>query len=152
MTAMSKSADERYKTIQQLLDRLLGPVDEWSRTDLDRAVADAGIDVDETDRKAFERVSEIAASYRQGNRDVPRPVAEFLRQMRPTDLPAHDAPTAKASAQRWIARLRRPSAASAPPQVAYAFRNKKDQLDSKDRAVLEGLEAKLRSRMRDDGD
>lgn len=148
---MSKSTDKRYEEIERLLEELLGPVEDWSTAELDRALADAGVDVDVADRELFERVSRIAGSYRQNNRDVPGPVAEFLRQMRPADLPTRDATTDRMSARNWITRLRRPRPTLDSLQVAYSFRNKKDELAPKDRAVLDALETKLRSRKRDDG-
>jgi len=149
---MSKSSDKQHEEIDKLLNELLGPVEDWSSAELDRVVVDAGVDIETTDRELFERVSGIAALYRQNNRDVPGPVAEFLRQMRPSDLPTHDATAAKMSARKWIARLRTPALALGPCQVAYSFRNKKDELAPKDRAVLDALETKLRNRKRDKGD
>jgi len=71
--------------------------------------------------------------------------------MRPADLPTSDPEMAKSVARKWIADLRRPKPQFGAPQVAYAFRNKKEQLASKDQAILEGLEAKLKSRKRSDG-
>ena len=146
---MSKSTDKRHQEFDKLFDELLGPLEAWSSAELDSVLADAGVDVEASDRVMFERVSEIAASYRERNRDVPGPVAEFLRQMRPAELPTHDSETAKTSARKWIAKLRRPTPMLGAPQVAYAFRNKKDQLTPRDRAVLDALETRLRNRQRD---
>ena len=147
---MSKSTDKRFQTLDKLFDELLGPLEGWSRAELDGVLADAGVDLEATDRVIFERVSEIAGSYRQRNRDVPSPVADFLRQMRPAELLTGDGETAKMSARKWIARLRRLAPIVGTPEFAYAFRNKKDQLTPKDRALLDALENKLRNRKRND--
>jgi hypothetical protein len=146
---MSKSEDKRHEAANKLLDELLGPVEGWEDTELDQFLADAGVDIDAASRAIFERVSDIAATYRKKNQDIPVPVAEFLKQMRPPDLPTADPEVAKRSARKWIASLRRPRPAPGTMQVAYAFRNKKEKLGPKDRAILDGLEAKLRDRKRE---
>jgi hypothetical protein len=147
---MSNSLDKRFEEFNKLFDDLLGPVEGWSGPEVDQFLADAGVDVDASSRALYDRVNDIAGAYRAKNQNVPDPVAEFLRQTRPVDLPTCDPDIAKSAARKWIASLRRPRPPSMAPQVAYAFRNKKDQLGSKDRAVLEGLEAKLKKRKRSD--
>jgi len=143
---MPKSEDKWHEETNKLFDDLLGPVESWSVAEVDQFLADVGVDVDAASRAIFERVSDIAAMYRQKNQDVPSPVGELLKQMRPADLPTADPEVAKRSARKWIADLRRPKPRLAAPQVAFAFRNRKEQLGSKDQAILEGLEAKLRNR------
>ena len=143
---MSKSMDKRFDEFNNLFDDLLGPVEGWSGAEVDQSLADAGIDIGAADRALYDRVSEIAGAYRERNQNVPDQIAEFLRQMRPVDLPTSDPEVAKNAARKWIASLRKPKPSSVTPQVAFAFRNKKEQLGSKDRAVLESLEAKLKNR------
>lgn len=147
---MSKSTDKRFEELNKLLEDLLGPVEDWSDREVDQFLADAGVDTEATSRSLYDRVSQIAGSYRAKNQDVPMPIVEFLRQMRPPDLPTSDPEVAKSAARKWIANLRRPKPQFGTEQVAYAFRNKKEQLASKDQTVLEKLEAKLRSRKRSD--
>jgi hypothetical protein len=147
---MSKSTDKRFEELNKLLDDLLGPVEDWPDREVDQFLADAGVDTDAASRSLYERVNEIAGTYRAQNQDVPEPITEFLRQMRPADLPARDPEVAKSAARKWVVNLRRPRPRFTAPQVAYAFRNKKEQLASKDRAILDGLEAKLKSRKRSD--
>jgi len=147
---MSKSTDRRFEEFNKLFDDLLGPIEDWSGSDVDRFLADAGVDIDAASRALFDGVSEIACTYRAKNQNVPEPVAELLRQLRPVELSTSDPEVAKNAARRWIASLRQPKVSFVGPQVAFAFRNKKDELGSKDRAVLEGLEAKLRDRKRRD--
>ena len=148
---MSKSTDKRFEAVNKMLDDLLGPVEDWSDREVDQFLAEAGVDVDASSRSLYDRVSEIAGTYRAKNQNIPQPIADFLRQMRPADLPTSDPEMAKSAARKWIADLRRPKPQFSAPQVAYAFRNKKEQLASKDQAILEGLEAKLKSRKRSDG-
>lgn len=147
---MSKSADKRFEEVNKLLEDLLGPVENWSDREVDQFLADAGVDTAAASRSLYERVSEIAGSYRAKNQDIPIPIVECLRQMRPPDLPTSDPEVAKSAARKWIANLRRPKPQFATPQVAYAFRNKKAGLASKDQAILESLEAKLKSRKSSD--
>lgn len=147
---MSKSTDKRFEEINKLLDDLLGPVEEWPNREIDQFLADGGVDIEATSQKLYERVNEIAGTYRAGNQNVPGPIAEFIRQMRPADLPTQDPEVAKSAAQKWIANLLRPKPQFAAPEVAYAFRNKKEQLAAKDQAILEDLAAKLKSRKRGD--
>lgn len=147
---MSKSNDKRFEAVNKLFEDLLGPVEDWSDHDVDQFLADAGVDIDAASRSLYERVSEIAGTYREKNQDIPQPIAEFLRQMRPADLPTSDPEIAKTAARKWIANLRRSKPQFGAPRVAYAFRNKKEQLTSKDQAILDGLEARLKSRKRSD--
>jgi hypothetical protein len=147
---MSKSSDKRFEEFNKLFDDLLAPVEEWSDSEVDQFLADAGTDIDAANHALFERVSEIAGTYRAKNQDVPSPVVELLRQLRPIDLPTSDPEVAKNAARKWIKSLRRPKTSFGPLQVAHAFRNKKGELGSKDRAFLENMEAKLRDRKRDD--
>ena len=145
---MSKSTDRRFENFNKLFDDLLGSVEGWSGPEVDQFLVDAGVDIDAASRALYERVSEIAGAYHAKNQNVPDQVAEFLRQMRPVELPTSDPEIAKSAARKWIAGLRRPKTSFVAPQVAYSFRNKKAHLGSKDRAVLEGLEAKLKNRKR----
>lgn len=145
---MSKSRDEHFEEFNKLFDDLLGPVEDWSGPEVDQFLADSGVDIDASNRALYERVSEIAGRYRDKNQDIPDPVAELLRQLRPLDLPANDPVVAKSAARKWIASLRRPKSSLGPLQVAHSFQNKKGELGSKDRAVLEEMEAKLRDRKR----
>ena len=147
---MSKSQDKRFEEFNKLFDDLLAPVEDWSGPEVDQFIADAGIDIDAANHALYERVSEIAGTYRANNQDIPDPVAELLRQLRPIDLLTGDPAVAKNAARRWIASLRRPTSSFVPLQVAHAFQNKKGELGSKDRAVLERMEAKLRDRKRRD--
>jgi 3'-phosphoadenosine 5'-phosphosulfate sulfotransferase (PAPS reductase)/FAD synthetase len=147
---MSKSKDKRFEEFNKLFDDLLAPIEEWSGQEVDQFIADAGIDIDAASNALFERVSEIAGTYRAKNQDVPDPVTELLRQLRPVDLPTSDPDVAKSAARKWIASLRRPKSLFVPLQVAHAFQKKKVELGSKDRSVLENMEAKLRDRKRHD--
>jgi hypothetical protein len=147
---MSKSTDKRFEAINRLLENLLGPVEDWTGDELDQFLAKAGVDMDAASRNLYDRVNDIAGGYRGRNEDIPQPVAELLRQMRPPDLPTSDPEVAKTAARKWIVNLRRPKPQVAVAQLAYAFRNKKAQIASKDKAVLEDLETKLKNRKRSD--
>jgi outer membrane protein OmpA-like peptidoglycan-associated protein len=145
---MSKSTDKRFEHVNKLFDELLGRVEDWPGGEVDQFLADAGVDIEVASRSLYERISDLAGTYRGRNQNIPDPIAEFLQQTRPVDLPTQDQEVARTAARKWIARLRRPKPQFADLQVAYAFRNKKDQLSSKDRAILEDLEAKLKNRNR----
>jgi hypothetical protein len=147
---MSKSTDKRFEEFNKLFDDLLGPIEEWSGPEVEQFLADAGVDIDAATRALYGRVSQVAGTYRAKNQNVPDVVAETLRQLRPVDLPTSDPEIAKNAARKWIAKLLRPKPSFVTPEVAYSFRNKKNALGSKDRAVLEHLEAKLRDRKRSD--
>lgn len=145
---MSKSRDDHFEEFNKLFDDLLGPVEDWSGSEVEQFLADSGVDIDASNRVLYERVSEIAGRYRDKNHDIPDPVAELLRQLRPLDLPTNDPVVATRSARKWIASLRRPKSSLVPLQVGHSFKNKKGELGAKDRAVLDEMEAKLRDRKR----
>lgn len=147
---MSKSNDGRFDAVNRMFEELLGPIEDWSKSDVDQFLADAGVDLDAASRSLFTRVSEIAARYREKNQAVPQPIANLLRQFRPVDLATSDPEVAKSAARKWIANLRRPKPQFGAPQLAYAFRNKRAELTPKDQEILDSLEAKLKSRKRSD--
>ena len=147
---MSKSEDKRFEAFNKTFDDLIGAVEDWPERDLNQFLADAGMDMDDAERVLYERVSKIAGTYNARNENIPTPIAEFMRQMRPISLPTKDPDVARNAARRYVARFRRPKPSFTTSEVAYAFRNKKDELGAKDRAVLEELETKLKNRQRPD--
>jgi hypothetical protein len=147
---MSKSTDKRFEEINKLFDDLLGAVEDWQSQDIDQFLADAGVDIAAANQKLYERVSEIAGTYRARNENVPEPIVEFLGQMRPIDRLPQDSQAAKSAARKWIATRLRPKPQLNVPQVVYSFRNKKDHLSIKDQAFLEVLEARLKNRRQGD--
>jgi hypothetical protein len=147
---MSQSNDKRFDEFNKLVDDLLTPVEDWPSTDVEQFLADAGTDMEAVNRDLYDRVDEIAGSYRAKNHNVPDPIAGLLRQLRPIDRPTSDPDLVKNAARNWIVNLRRPKSSFASVQLAHAFQNKMGALGSKDRAVLESMEAKLRDRKRRD--
>lgn len=149
---MSKSADRQFEAFNELLGDLLGPSEDWTTEELDEFLTDAGVDMQAASRNLYERVSEIAGSYHAKNQNVPLPVADLLRQMRPIDVPLRDRKEALGVARKWIAHLRRARPQIAQLQLAHAFRNKRDRLTVGDREVLDRLEARLLKNQRSEGD
>lgn len=94
---MPKSEDKRHEETNKLFDDLLGPLESWSALEVDQFLADAGVDVDAASKALFERVSDIAATYRRKNQDVPAPVGELLKP---------DTSPGRRSQQRGPTRLR----------------------------------------------
>lgn len=145
---MSKAEDKRFEAFNKIFDELLGSADDWADRDVNQFLADAGIDMNDAERVLYARVSDIAGAYNARNQNVPQPIAEFLKQMRPIDLPTRDPEVARNAARKWVASLRRPTPSLAAPEVVYAFRNKNEELGAKDRDVLQRLEDKLKTRKR----
>lgn len=149
---MSKSAEKQFEAFNALLGDLIGHTEEWTAQELDEFLTDAGVDMQATSRKLYERVGEIAGSYHAKNQNVPLPVANLLRQMRPIDVPLRDPKEAIGVARKWIASLRQARPQVASLHVAHAFRNRRDQLTSSDLEVLDRLERKLLNGRRSEGD
>jgi hypothetical protein len=145
---MSKAEDKRFEAFNKIFEELLGSVDDWADRDVNQFLADAGVDMNDAERVLYARVSDIAGTYNARNQNIPQPIAEFLKQMRPIDLPTRDPEVARNAARKWVASLRRPTPSIAAPEVVYAFRNKKEGLGAKDRDVLQRLEDKLKTRKR----
>ena len=78
---MSKSTDERFEEANELLDKLLGPVEDWSQDEVREFLADAGVDLKTTSEKLHERVNQVAAAYRARNQDVPISISGLLEQL-----------------------------------------------------------------------
>src|SRR5215203_4551365 len=135
---MSKALDKRFERYERLLSELIGPIEEWTTEELERFLADAGIDIEGTQRLLYSRVDEIAGRYRLENKNVPEHVADFLRQMRPADLPTSDPVVAQSVARAWIAKVLGQGPILGVPQIAHAFRNCQGEIDPEDQALLEG--------------
>jgi hypothetical protein len=81
--------DKRFEEVNTLLEDRLGPVENWS-DEVDQFLADASVNRKAARRSLYECVSEIAGSYRARNQEIPIPIVEFLRQIRPSDLSTSD--------------------------------------------------------------
>ncbi len=143
---MSKALDKRFERYEQLLSDLIGPIEEWTTEELEQFLTEAGIDSESTQRRLYGRVDEIAGACRVENRNVPEHIADFLRQMRPADLPTSDPVVAQSVARAWITKLLGRGPILGVPQVAHAFRNREGDIDPEDQALLDRLEEKLKER------
>src|SRR5262245_15287535 len=79
---MTESTDKRFEEANELLDNLLGPVEDWSQDEVRAFLADAGVDLKTTSEKLYERVNQVAAAYRARNQEVPISISGLLEQLR----------------------------------------------------------------------
>lgn len=149
---MKKKAPEPADAVLEMLDRLLGPVEEMAADELTSAIGEAGIDLPSAREKLYARVSEMRSKAWERNANVTTDVTSLLSQLRPPHLPTSDPKVAQQAAATWVRDLlERPLPATGPVELAVAARNLDGALADADEEILRELENEVR-RMSDDSD
>lgn len=138
--------------LDDLRDKLLGPVEEWPAEDVLQVVADSNIDLDAVKRRIYEAASRKAATFRARNEDVPAHLGAVLRDLRPADRPTADPAVAEAGARKWIQGLLQPRPRARQQELAYSFRDRQKQITPEDAATLDGLARELQVEPEKPGD
>ena len=142
---MKKKAPEPQDASLELLDRLLGPVEELTLDELNAAIAAAGIDLSKARERLYAQVSELRSRAWERNAQVTPDIASLLAQLRPAHLPTSDPKVAQQAATTWIRDLlERPRPQAGPVEFAAAARNLDGELGDADKDVLRELEDELR--------
>lgn len=140
---MAKRRDDPFDKIFELGDDMFGPVEELTSEDVARFLTDAGANTDALKRRLYERASELRGEYWARNAKVPEHLQDFLRQLRPPDLPSSD-PTTIATAARKIVDRLLSAPLSAQPEVVFAYRERKEEVTTDDSALLDELAERLK--------
>ena len=147
---MTKKPSDPSLPALDMLDKLLGQVEEMSHEELSSTIAAAGIDLAAARRRLYDRVSEKRSRLWEKNAEIPLAVTSLLSQLRPHDLPSSDPNVAQKAAASWVRDLldRRPPVDGI--EFAAAARNLEGPLSDADRDIMRELEEQLRSQQ--DGD
>ncbi|MCC7010053.1 MAG: hypothetical protein IT184_14700 [Acidobacteria bacterium] len=149
---MKKKAPEPADAMLEMLDRLLGPVEEMTADELTSAIAEGGLDLQAAREKLYARVSGMRSKAWERNADVTTDITSLLSQLRPPHLPTSDPKVAQRAAATWVRDLlERPRSASGPVEFAAAPRNLDGALADADQEILRELEDEVR-RMSEDSD
>lgn len=149
---MKKKAPEPADAVLEMLDRLLGPVEEMTADELTSAIGEAGIDLPATREKLYARVSEMRSKAWEKNVNVTTDITSLLSQLRPPHLPTSDPKVAQRAAATWVRDLlERPRPAPESVDLAAAARNLDGALADVDQEILRELQDEVR-RMSDDSD
>jgi hypothetical protein len=142
---MKKKAPEPQDASLELLNRLLGPVEELTPDELNAAIAAAGVDLPRARERLYAQVSELRSRAWERNAQVTPDIASLLAQFRPAHLPTSDPKVAQRAATTWVRDLlERPRPQAGPVEFAAAARNLDGELGDADRDVLRELEDELR--------
>lgn len=142
-TLMAKRRDDPFDKMFELVDKMFGPVEELTSEDVARFLADAGANTDALKRRLYERASELRGEYWARSANPPEHLQNFLRQLRPPDLPSSDPTTIAEAARKLVDRLLN-APVSTQPEVVFAYRDKKEQVSKNDSALLDELAERLR--------
>lgn len=129
-----------------LLNGLLGTVEDMTPEELASAIADAGIDLRAARERLYARVSDVRSKLWDKNAEVKSDITSLLTQFRPSHLPTSDPRTAQHAAAQWVRDLidaRTPAADSI--EFATAARNLDGTLTDSDRDIMRELEEELRN-------
>ena len=142
-TVMAKRQDDPFDKMFDLLDRMLGPVDEVTSEDVARFLTDTGGNTDALKRRLYERASALRGEYWARSANPPEHLQDFLRQLRPPDLPSSDPATIAAAARKLVDKLLN-KPVSAQPEVVFAYRDKKEEVTAGDSALLDELAERVK--------
>ena len=140
---MAKRHDDPFDKMFDLLDKMLGPVDEVTSEDVARFLTDTGANTDALKRRLYERASALRGEYWARSANPPEHLQDFLRQLRPPDLPSSDSTTIAAAARTLVDRLLN-KPVSAQPEVVFAYRDKKEEVTADDSALLDELAERVK--------
>lgn len=139
---MKKKSKDSPDPVLDLLDKLLGPVEELSGDELSAEIANAGIDLASARRRLYERVSQMRSALWEKNIEVPSQMVSLLNQFRPHDLPSSDPIVAKQAAASYLRDLVGRSVSQV--QFAVAARNLDGTLSEYDEMVRRDFEEELK--------
>lgn len=143
---MKKKAPEPTDPMLEVLDRLLGPVEELTPDELTAAISDAGIDLRAARERLYTRVSEMRSKLWEKNAEVKSDITSLLTQFRPLHLPTSDPEVAQRAAASWVRDLvDSPKPATSAIEFAAAARNLEGTLTDADRDIMRELEEELRN-------
>lgn len=140
---MAKRREDPFDKMFEIVDKMFGPVEEVTSEDVARFLSDAGADTDALKRRLYERASELRGEYWARNANPPEHLLDFLRQVRPADLPSSDPATIAAAARKLVDRLLN-APVSAQPEIVFAYRDKKEEVAADDSALLDELAERLK--------
>ena len=142
-TLMAKRSDDQFDKMFELMDKMFGPVEELTSEDVACSLTDAGANTDALKRRLYERASELRGEYWARNVNPPEHMQDFLRQLRPPDLPSSDPTRIAAAARKLVDRLLN-APVSAQPEVGFAYRNKNEEVTPDDSALLDELSERVK--------
>ncbi len=142
---MKKKSKDPSDPAIQMVDKLLGPVEDLSQDELLSTIADAGIDLAAARRTLYEKVSDLRSTLWAKNADVSSDITSLLSQLRPHDLPSSDPKVAAKAAGSWIRDLVDRHVPGGTVEFAVAARNLDGSLSAADQEVMRELEQELKS-------
>jgi hypothetical protein len=140
---MAKRRDDPFEKMFELVDKMFGPVEELTSEDMARFLTDTSANTDSLKRRLYERASALRGEYWAKNANPPEHLQDFLRQLRPPDLPSSDPITIAAAARKLVDRLLT-APVSAQPEVVFAYRGKKEEVAPRDSALLDELAERVK--------
>jgi hypothetical protein len=140
---MAKRRDDPFEKMFELVDKMFGPVEELTSEDVARFLTDTSANTDSLKRRLYERASALRGEYWATNANPPEHLQDFLRQLRPPDLPSSDPITIAAAARKLVDRLLT-APVSAQPEVVFAYRGKKEEVAPRDSALLDELAERVK--------
>jgi hypothetical protein len=140
---MAKRRDDPFEKMFELVDKMFGSVEELTSEDVARFLTDTGANTDPLKRRLYEMVSALRGEYWARNANPPEHLQDFLRQLRPPDLPSSDPITIAAAARKLVDRLLN-APVSAQPEVVFAYRGKKEEVAERDSALLDELAERVK--------
>lgn len=138
--------------VDELRDRLLGPIEDWPAEDVLETIADANLDLDSVKRRVYDAANRAAGVFRERNERVPAHLTAVLRALWPAELPTSEPVQAEVGARKWIRRILQPGPNSSSQELAYAFRGRDTTIAPDDAAVLEELARELEDETKNPGE
>jgi hypothetical protein len=143
---MSKKRDkERLERMTSVYDAIFNEIEDMSRADVQRALADTGADREELRARFHEVAKDLAHRLRVRGDGAPHYLTRVLEQHADaTHLPV-DRNRAFAKAKQYLTALLGPPSYSGGLEIVGAYRGEGDLTDA-DRKTIDEIDAELRCR------
>jgi hypothetical protein len=150
MRGFMMSTRKKDETIGFLENLLLPDVSEMTREEVDRALREEGIDVEEYQKRIASGVREIAKRERREGRSAPAYLRDVIEQLDPfSGLPV-GIRSATQKAKSWIDQISGRLSPPADPILLASYRKSDKELTEGDRDLLDKEKEALLERMKND--
>lgn len=146
-----KRGNEPLDKINAAYDAIFNDVVEMPLADVQRALADVGVDREQLRAALHEKATELARQLRARGESAPPFLQRLLDQSADaSELPAHPQ-RALEKATQYLTNLLGSVPTSTPPQIVGAFRGEGD-LTAHDQQTIEEIDEELRRRAETEGE
>jgi TPR repeat protein len=139
--------DDKFQRWAKLLDPLFGEIEDMDEAEVEHILRSAGVDYEAVKKRAHDRLTACAASFRLEGKNVPADLQEALEAFRPLDAAPRNQQEANKQAQRMLGKvLEKGTGALGSLHFAFSYRNR-GELTPEDIELLDSIVDKLKKKL-----